>query len=66
MVRRHPLDRGNNQHEPMQPYRLDERVFNFNSDGLAHCGLVFDMLQDLKNVEMPKHDFQASFGSAEE
>jgi microsomal dipeptidase-like Zn-dependent dipeptidase len=54
-----------NQHDPLKPYRMDERVFDFNRDGLAHFGLVPDMLQDLKNVEMPKRDFQALFGSAE-
>jgi microsomal dipeptidase-like Zn-dependent dipeptidase len=55
-----------NQHDPLQPYFMDDRpLFDFNRDGLAHFGLVPDMLQDLKNVEMPKRDFQALFGSAE-
>jgi microsomal dipeptidase-like Zn-dependent dipeptidase len=54
-----------NQKEPMKPYRMGDRVFDFNEDGLAHYGLVPDMLQDLKNVEMPKRDLQAFFGSAE-
>jgi hypothetical protein len=44
---------------------MDKHVSNFNNEGLAHFGLVPDMLQDLKNVEMPKRDFQALFGSAE-
>jgi microsomal dipeptidase-like Zn-dependent dipeptidase len=54
-----------NQHDLLKPYRMGDRVFDFNTDGLAHFGLVPDMLQDLKNVEMPKRDFQALFGSAE-
>jgi microsomal dipeptidase-like Zn-dependent dipeptidase len=60
-----PLVRETNQLEPMKPYRMDDRIFDFNSDGLAHFGLVPDMLQDLKNVKMPDRDFQALFGSAE-
>ena len=60
-----PPIRKTNQHDPLQPYRMGARVFDFNIDGLAHFGLVPDMLQDLKNVEMPKRDLQALFGSAE-
>jgi hypothetical protein len=44
---------------------MDSRTFDFNRDGLANFGLIPDMLQDLHNVEMPKHDLQALFGSAE-
>ena len=54
-----------NQHDPLTPYRMGGRRFDFNNDGLAHFGLVPDMLQDLHNVEMPKRDFQALFSSAE-
>jgi microsomal dipeptidase-like Zn-dependent dipeptidase len=60
-----PSIRKTNQHDPLIPYRIDNRVFDFNKEGLAHFGLVPDMLQDLHNVEMPKRDFQALFGSAE-
>jgi microsomal dipeptidase-like Zn-dependent dipeptidase len=60
-----PLLKKSNQHDLLKPFRMDERVFDFNVDGLAHYGLVPDMLQDLKNVEMPKRDMQALFGSAE-
>lgn len=54
-----------NQHDLLKPFKMDDRVFDFNVDGLAHYGLVPDMLQDLKNVEMPKRDLQALFESAE-
>jgi microsomal dipeptidase-like Zn-dependent dipeptidase len=54
-----------NQHDPVTPYVMDCRTFDFNRDGLANFGLIPDMLQDLHNVEMPKHDLQALFGSAE-
>src|SRR5262249_44945587 len=60
-----PMFRETNQQEALRPYHMGDRVFDFNVDGLAHFGLVPDMLQDLKNVEMPKRDFQALFGSAE-
>jgi microsomal dipeptidase-like Zn-dependent dipeptidase len=54
-----------NQHDPLRPYVMDRRTFDFNRDGSANFGLIPDMLQDLHNVEMPKHDLQALFGSAE-
>jgi microsomal dipeptidase-like Zn-dependent dipeptidase len=54
-----------NQHDPLMPFVMDRRTFDFNRDGLANFGLVPDMLQDLHNVEMPKRDLQAFFGSAE-
>ena len=53
------------QHDPLKPYVMDRRTFDFNRDGLANFGLIPDMLQDLHNVEMPKDDLQALFGSAE-
>jgi hypothetical protein len=60
-----PPIRKTNQRVPLKPFHMDKHVSNFNNEGLAHFGLVPDMLQDLKNVEMPKRDFQALFGSAE-
>jgi microsomal dipeptidase-like Zn-dependent dipeptidase len=60
-----PFGKGINQSEPMDPYRMDDRVFDFNYDGLAHFGLVPDMLQDVRNVGLPADDFQALFQSAE-
>ncbi len=60
-----PLRKRSNQRDLLTPYRMGNRVFDFNVDGLAHYGLVPDLLQDLDNVEFPKRDFQALFGSAE-
>jgi len=54
-----------NQRNALKPFVMDSRTFDFNRDGLANFGLIPDMLQDLHNVEMPKHDLQALFGSAE-
>ena len=53
------------QRDRLVPYRIDGHPSDFNKIGLAHFGLVPDMLQDLKNVDFPQHDFQALFQSAE-
>ena len=42
-----------------------DRTYDFNVDGLAHFGLIPDMLQDLKNVGLSQGDFQSLFSSAE-
>jgi microsomal dipeptidase-like Zn-dependent dipeptidase len=47
------------------PYKMDQRSFDFNVDGLANYGLIPDMLQDLKNLGLPPKDFEALFASAE-
>jgi microsomal dipeptidase-like Zn-dependent dipeptidase len=52
-------------HDPLEPYQMDRRTYNFNFDGLAHYGLVPDMLQDLHDLGLPREDFQALFSSAE-
>jgi microsomal dipeptidase-like Zn-dependent dipeptidase len=50
---------------PLTPDRLGKRVFDVNVDGLAHFGMVPDVLQDLKNLGWPDEDRQAMFASAE-
>ena len=51
---------------PLKPYVLgNDRTYDFNVDGLAHFGLIPDMLQDLKNVGLSRGDFQSLFSSAE-
>src|SRR5205823_2414032 len=49
--------------EPLKPYQMGTRTFDYNVDGLAHMGLVPDMLQDMKNAT--KVDMQPLFSSAE-
>ena len=49
--------------DPLTPSVLDKRTYDFNVDGLAHYGLLPDMLQDLKNLEDP--DLKVLFRSAE-
>ena len=51
--------------EPLIPYQMGQQKFDFNVDGLAHFGLVPDMLQDLKNLGLPPKDFEELFSSAE-
>jgi microsomal dipeptidase-like Zn-dependent dipeptidase len=45
------------------PYRMGQRVFDFNQDGLAHYGLLPDLLQDLKDLR--DDDTKLLFRSAE-
>src|SRR5213078_1549194 len=40
--------------EALAAYRMGERVYDFNLDGLAHFGLVPDLLQDVANVTSPE------------
>jgi hypothetical protein len=50
---------------PLKPYRMGDRAFDFNVDGLSHFGLIPDMLQDLANLGMPLEDRKALWTSAE-
>jgi microsomal dipeptidase-like Zn-dependent dipeptidase len=51
--------------DALEPYRMNQRTFDFNLDGMAHYGLVPDMLQDLKVLGVPPDDMQSLFSSAE-
>lgn len=58
------------QQDPVQygsgaviPDRLGSRTFNFNFDGLAHYGLLPDLLQDARNVGVEPKDFAPLFSS---
>jgi microsomal dipeptidase-like Zn-dependent dipeptidase len=42
------------------------KTFDFNVDGLAHVGLLPDMVADLKQVGLPQSYLDEMFGSAEE
>jgi microsomal dipeptidase-like Zn-dependent dipeptidase len=42
-----------------------KRDFDYNLDGLAHYGMLPDMLQDLKNVGLPTGVMDRFFGSAQ-
>lgn len=45
--------------------RAYTRDFDFNIDGLAHYGMVPDMLQDLKNIGLGRSELGSLFNSAE-
>ncbi|HUI78751.1 MAG TPA: membrane dipeptidase [Bryobacteraceae bacterium] len=64
-IDQHDVRLGHNA--PLKPYRMAYRTYDFNVDGLAHYGLVPDLLQDLKNVD-PYHqsDLEHLFTSAED
>lgn len=53
------------QNFPLKYSEVGKRKYDFNVDGLAHFGMVPDMLQDLKNVGFPRYDFESMFSSAE-
>ena len=42
-----------------------DRTFDFNTDGLAHVGLIPDFLADLKNIGLSDADIDPLFNSAE-
>jgi microsomal dipeptidase-like Zn-dependent dipeptidase len=48
----------------LEPYRMGQRIYNFNSDGLAHYGLLPDMLQDVAGLG-DAQDIRTLFRSAE-
>jgi microsomal dipeptidase-like Zn-dependent dipeptidase len=50
---------------PLEPYRMGERTYDFNVDGLAHYGMLPDVLQDLKNLGVGQRAFETLFSSAE-
>jgi microsomal dipeptidase-like Zn-dependent dipeptidase len=62
-----PVVYGNASGSPdaLSPYKMGTHTYDFNRDGLAHYGLVPDMLQDLRNLGLPRDDFQALYPSAE-
>lgn len=50
---------------PLAPYVMGRRTFDFNVDGLAHYGMLPDLLQDLRNIGVEDRTFEALFSSAE-
>jgi microsomal dipeptidase-like Zn-dependent dipeptidase len=50
---------------PMTACTTGTRTFDFNTDGLAHIGLVPDMIQDCRNLGMTPSALRIFMGSAE-
>ena len=55
---------GNN--EPLRRYTTGNRDWDFNTDGMAHYGLMPDFLQDLRNVGLSPGSLTPLFRSAED
>ena len=52
-------------HVPMPQSIQGTRVFDFNTDGMAHIGMYPDFIQDLRFLGMSEQDLQPLFRSAE-
>ncbi len=52
--------------EPLRRYITGNRYWDYNLDGLAHFGLVPDMLQDLKNIGLSTVQLNPLFKSVED
>ncbi|HYI00754.1 membrane dipeptidase [Hyalangium sp.] len=50
---------------PFEPSRAGSRTFDFNTDGLAHIGLLPDFIRDLVHVGMTDAQLDPLFSSAE-
>ena len=63
-----PLAYTGNMHRtnaPFVPSRTGKRTFDFNTDGLAHIGLLPDFIRDLLHVGMTDAQLDPLFSSAE-
>ena len=52
-------------HPPLIACVTGERRFDVNLDGMAHYGMIPDLLQDLRNVGVPQASLLPLFTSAE-
>ena len=55
---------GNNQ--PLRRYKTGNRDWDFNTDGMAHYGMMPDFLQDLRNIGLLPMQMTYLFRSAED
>ena len=55
---------GNNQ--PLRRFKTGNRYWDFNTDGMAHYGLMPDFLQDLRNIGLGPDKLTPLFRSAED
>jgi len=54
------------QNAPMKRSYAGQRDFDINIDGVAHYGILPDLIQDLKNAGLTDQDLQPLFRSAED
>lgn len=52
-------------HRPLVPCTAGTRIFDVNTDGIAHYGMLPDFLQDLRNVGIPRALMTPLFTSAD-
>ena len=55
---------GNNA--PLRRFKTGNRYWDFNTDGMAHYGLMPDFLQDLRNIGLDPKKLFTLFRSAED
>ncbi|MBK8254246.1 MAG: membrane dipeptidase [Polyangiaceae bacterium] len=60
------LQSDKNTNPPLKKSVLEKADFDFNVDGLAHYGLLPDMLQDLRNIGLTAEHLAPLFRSAED
>ncbi len=51
---------------PLKRCHAGQRDFDINIDGVAHYGMLPDLIQDLKNVGLTDEDLLPLFHSAED
>lgn len=56
----------NGNNEPLRRYITGNRYWDFNTDGMAHYGLMPDFLQDLRNIGVNPDALGILFRSAED
>lgn len=56
----------NGNNEPLRRLRTGNRDWDFNTDGMAHYGLMPDFLQDLRNIGLQPMQLSYLFRSAED
>lgn len=54
------------RNQPLRRYRTGNRDWDFNTDGMAHYGLMPDFLQDLRNIGLKSGTIAPLFQSAED
>ena len=67
VVYRSPAGSPGSEDSALVPYVMGTppRSFDFNTDGFAHYGLLPDLLQDVKNIGLPRRAWESLFSSAE-
>jgi len=49
----------------LNPYVMGGRVFDFNTDGIAHIGLMPDFFEDLRQQGLKRSDLEPIYRSSD-